>query len=514
MRLIRNCYYPIFLLFCKLLRCIVFSSDTDDPAHRRYSQVNVFLIEPSDDAATLPTTGIAAENLEPFSPPWNLSCLQAFLHKHTRHICHFMDARLMEDVEQALVKRISVIEPPRIVVVNAPLRGLGNVVAILDIVKRHFPAIRTVLCGEFPSSFPEQISVMPRVDFALSGDAEPILRNLLDYIDIPQRLRRTPGLYGAGAEPTRPYWLPRLHGLPSPDWNQSFWTDYKTGIGHGTYRASIRLSRGHSGTREDRAFGEVGQPLRMYPLEAMSQFLVRTAQTPIREVLLTDPPGFWNEAVLADWIYQLLRTRNSQPWGLTMFPHSHHDSLIADLRETQCRRVDILFPSCDREILERYNVRIDWRGLQETIESMQDCGIQVNPRFWVGSPEEPRREGQRIAQVIRRLRLHEYRVEPFPYIIDSAFYREHQADHPQTATLQDWLDWARSPWNKERPIQLWEAEDGLERIKDSIRALQKDLHKSPYILWTRFQRTVLNQNWVMAAEDRALHWLQALKRAK
>lgn len=476
--------------------------------------MNVFLIEPPDDSQTLPSTGIAAEELDSFSPPWNLSCLQAFLHKHTRHVCCFVDARLMADVERELVKQISIIEPPRIVVVNAPLRGLGNVGAILDIVKRHFPAIRTVLCGEFPSAFPGQLPFMPRIDFALVGDPEPILRNLLDYIDVPQRLRRTPGLYGENSESASPYWLSRLQGLPLPDWNQAFWADYKTGSGHGTYRAAIRLSRGHTGATEDRACAEFGQPLRVWPLEAAAQFLGRTAQTPIREVLFMDSPGFWNENMLADWIFHLLRLRNAQPWGLTIFPHSYHDTLIADLRETQCRRVDILFPSCDRDILEQYNVRIDWRGLIETIDSMRDSGIQVNPRFWIGSPEEPRGEGQRIAQVIRRLKLIEYRVEPFPYVINSEFYDEHHSDHPETASLQDWLDWARSPWNKERPIQLWDAEAGLERIQASIRTLQKQLHKSPYILWTRFHRALLRQNWISTAEDKALDWLQTLKRSK
>lgn len=434
-------------------------------------------------------------------------CLQAFLQKHTRHLCHFIDCRLMEDLEDGIVSQIQRCAPPRIVVMNAQLLALGQIGAVLEIVKRHFPAIRTVLFGEFPSAFPEHVQQIPRVDFALAGDPEPILRNLLDYVDVEQRLRRTPGLIIGREHKSSPYWLPKLHSLAVPEWDTYFWHAYNAQAAGRSCRAAIRLTRGHDRTPNNRACGEMDQPLRQWPLEAMAKFLSRCSHTEIKEVLITDAPSFWTESVLADWVQHLLRIRNAQPWAFAMHPRVVSDELIRDLRETQCKRIDFIFPTCDRDRLHTYGIHVDWRSFSEMSQQMQAYGIQVNPRFYIGGPEEGPGEARRVAGLIHRLRFCDYRIEPYPYVIDAPVYDEYnEAD--ETPTLEAWIKWAREPWLQERPLPVWRGSTGIQAMRKKLKTVERTLQKSPHLAWTRMRRVIRSTNWIEYLEDKALDFLR------
>lgn len=436
-------------------------------------------------------------------------CLQTYLQKHTRHISRFIDCRLMRDLEMELVRSLEELAPPRIMVVNCPILALGQVAAVLEIAKRHFPTMRTVLCGAYPSAFPEHVADIPRADFALAGDPEPILRNLLDYVDVEPRLRRTPGLIMYGSVKIKPYWLPRLNALPLPHWEGIYWRDYQQGH---ACRAIARVTRGHAGTAGQRNHGECAQPARVWPLDRMAQFVSRCSNTEIGEVMLDDPPGHWDDQTLSAWTQALLHVRNAQPWGLTIHPLPLSEQLMDNLVETRCKRIDVLFPSLDRQVLSQYDLKLDGRGLEATWAYLRAQGIYVFPRFWLGSPEEPRGESDRIAQFIRRFALCDYRIEPFPFIIDSPLYAEH-IENGEAAHLQEWIKWSRDPWLEERPVPLWGGRQRVAELDEQLQSIRKTLQRSPGLTWARWRNALKSRNWIELLEDRAIDWLQRRRTA-
>ena len=433
-------------------------------------------------------------------------CLQAYIRKHTRHLCELVDCRLMHDLEAELVSYINGMPPPRMVVVNATCESLAEVTAVLDIVKRNFPKIRTVLCGAFPSAFPQQIAEIPWVDFALIGDPEPILRNLLDYIDVEQRLRRTPGLYLPSAPTPKPYWLPKLHGLALPNWDDHFLSGYREGAYASGCRAGIRTTRGHSRAPLDDAYGGMDEPLRQWPLDRVASFVSRCSHTEVSEVLLVDPPGYWSESILANWTQHLRNARNGQSWGVMLHPMALPESLIIEMQETKCHRVDFIFPTCDRELLREQGIVTDWREISGTMEMLSSMGIRVYPRFWVGGPSSARGDAARIAQTILRFRRVDYSVEPMPCQLDSPLYVNH-CDQSGAPSLQDWIGWARDPWSKERPTPLWGDETALADLKKELRTIDKALQKNPRMAWTRMKRRFRSRNWIEVLEQKALSLL-------
>lgn len=469
--------------------------------------MNVFLVQPPDAPIAVEPLDSVQGAFDFFSPPWNLMCLQAFLQKHTRHVCRFIDCRLSTDLEADLISRLEQLEPPRILVVNCPILALGQVSAVLEITKRHFPTMRTVLCGEYPSTFPEHVADIPRVDFALAGDPELILRNLLDYVDVPQRLRRTPGLIMEGSLKTEPYWPKRLTGFALPDWKDVFWQEYTDELNTRACRAEARITRGHSRTPGDRAYGGTGSPLRQWPFDRFALLVSHCSHTEIKEVVLNDPPGFWSPEHLRAWVKELLYIRNVQPWSLTILPMAIDDDLVDDLAEARCIRVNVVFPSCDRTLLGAYGVKIDWREPGRTFQVLAARGIRVYPRYWIGSPEESRGEAERIAQTIRRFSLCDYRVESFPFSIDSPLYEE-QLDGGTAPLLDDWIKWSRDPWIVERPVPLWGGRESVDELNTRLRTIQTSLQRSPGMAWARVRRLLRSKNWIESLEDRAIAFLQ------
>ena len=469
--------------------------------------MNVFLIQPPAAAPEWEPLDTARGQFDLFAPPWNLLCLQSFLQKHTRHVCQYIDCRLAHDLEKELIDQLEELPPPRMVVVNCPILALGQVSAVLEITKRHYPAMRTVICGEFPTRYPDHVTDIPRVDYALSGDPEPILRNLLDYLDVPQRLRRTPGLIMPETTERKPYWVPRLVTLALPDWDGYFWRDYAHQLTGDFCRSEMRITRGHSGLKADRAFGGQPDTLREWPMERLANTLSRSAHTEIKEVMLTDPPGFWNPDRLKQWAQSLLLVRNVQFWSLAMYPTRLDYELIADLFEARCSRIDFIVPSCDPEVLAAYGLKWDWQEWQETLQMMRDRGIKAFPRFWIGSPEESAGESQRIADRIRQLQLLDYRVEPFPYVVDSPLYSELREKGIEP-DMREWIRWSRDPWIENRPVRCWGGPDQLDAIKKEIKHVQHHLQRSPGMAWARIKAHLGARNWIEAIEDKALSYLQ------
>lgn len=469
--------------------------------------MNVFLVQPPDAPVAVEPLDSAQGTLDLFAPPWSLMCLQSFLRKHTRHISRFIDCRLMHDLESQLVARLQELAPPRILVINCPILALGQVAAVLEITKRHFPAMRTVLCGEYPSAFPDHVAEISRADFALAGDPEPILRNLLDHLDVAQRLRRTPGLIMEGSLKTEPYWLPRLAGLALPDWKDVFWNEYSDHLHVHACRAEVRLTRGHSRSPADRASGCAGAPLRQWPMDRFAQLISQCSHTEIKEVIVEDPPGFWTHERLEQWVRELLFIRNLQPWSLSIMPMALSDELVADLRESRCFRINVVFPSCDRSILATYGIKLDWRHITHTFQSLTAKGIRVYPQYWIGNPEQPRGESEQIIQSIRRLSLCDYRVEPFPFTIDSPLYEE-LAEQTTAPLLDEWIKWSRDPWIMERPVPLWGGHAGRDALEAELKKVQASLQRSPTLLWARIRHQLRSRNWIETLEDKAISFLQ------
>ena len=439
--------------------------------------MNVLLIQPPDPPLPMLPFEPPSGTSRMFSPPWNLLCLRAYLLERTRHGGSFLDCRFFDDLEAGLTEAIRTTPDLGAAVVNTATLALGQAAAVVEIIKRSFPAVKTVLCGQHPSQFPDHVGAMPRVDFSLAGDPEPILRNLLDCLDVEARLRRVPGLVRSGGDPVAPYWLTDLKALSLPDWQGVFWGGYRVGSAGSVCRASVRLSRGHTHVPADRAFGENHEPLRFWPLDRMASVIQRCTGMGVSEVFLADPPGIWTPERLDQWCALLDTNRNAVPWSLQLLPTLLGDDTVGAMQAAGCRRVEFLFPSCDPEVLERYGCVVRPRDVADTLASLRASGIGAHARFWIGGPEERHGAADRTARTIRALGFPPFSLHPFPLALDSPIYQDY---FESSAThLDQWVQWSRDPWMFERPVSLWGGSSDAPLIEQEFDTIVRAVQRSP-----------------------------------
>lgn len=466
--------------------------------------MNVLLIQPPEPPPPVLSSEPSNGDTHLFAPPWNLLCLRAYLIDHTRHLCELVDGRFFHDFETELIQTIERFPETGMVVVNTSSLSLGQTAAVLDIVKRHFPHIKTALCGQHPSQFPEHVAAIPRVDFALAGDPEPILRNLLDYLDVEQRLRRIPGLIIPHQRTDKPYWLPDLKSLPPPDWQGVFWQSYRVGTNGGTCRAILRLSRGHTHCPADRAFGDSHEPLRFWPLDRLVSAIQKCGHRGVNEVYMADPPGLWTPDNLRQWCGALAYARNLQPWSLNLLPCALHHEILEAMHMTFCRRVDFILPSCDPEVLRRFGCTLSLREIASTMAALEDAGMEVHTRFWIGGPEEPKGETERVTHAIRLFQFRSYSLHPFPFDLDSPMYHEY---HESAATrVDDWIQWARDPWIVERPIALWGGSNSAANIGNTFESINKAVLRNPQRIWKKIREDFRTKNLFSMVEAKIMQW--------
>jgi hypothetical protein len=435
--------------------------------------MNVLLIQPPDAPPDVEPRDSAYGRSARFVPSWDLLCLRAYLLNRTRFGCEFVDARLFTNLERDLAERIARTPDLAMAVVQTSSLGLGPAAAVTGLVRRAAPALKIAVCGQHPSQFPAHSHALHDADYAFCGDPEPILRNLMDCAGVEHRLQRVPGLRLSQQPPVEPYWLPDLKSLVLPDWSGVAWGAYAPDPSRQGALAEMRLSRGHTRTPQDRAQGNATEPLRQWPMERAANALQRCASAGIVELFLNDPPGFWTDARVGEWCAALDRAHNSQPWSFQTWPRPLSPDLIQSLQLGACRRIEFVFPSAQQETLSRYGYQTPAREFAGTVKALQNAGIEVQARIWVGGPEEQKGERDRVARLLSQLQFCPFSLHPFPLVFDSPLYRE--VDAPGKPALEAWIRWARDPWMAERPIALWGdqkarayVEATMERIDTSV----------------------------------------------
>ncbi|HEY8241800.1 MAG TPA: hypothetical protein VIH35_10155 [Kiritimatiellia bacterium] len=466
----------------------------------------VLLVQPPDPPMpVVPLDSTYGERVR-YVPPWNLQCLRAYLLNKTRHSCAFIDCRLFSDLEANFVETIRQVAGPPVLVVNTSCAGLGQAIGVIEIAKTNFPDARIILCGQFPSEFPDKAAQVPHVDFALAGDPEPILRNVLDSLGISNRLSRLPGLIHPGSRDNSASWLPDLLGLTLPDWQGIFWPAYEASPTTTGGRAKVRLSRGQTGAPIDRALGHVHEPFRAWPLARVAACLQRCAHLGIVEVFVADAPGFWTVDRIKAWCTVLRDERNRQAWAFQMPPLDLDAETATLLYSAGCRRVEILMPSSSPGMLERFGCNTDPGVVDRLVRCFQATGIAPKVCFWLGNPEEQPGEAKRVIAMIGRLGFCPFSLRAFPFNFDSPFYAEQPRDveHP---TIDTWLNWARHPWTEEKPLPVWGGALAQMRTTQAIDAIERAVSKSPTRRLRRMFNTIRSRNWILEMENAALSFL-------
>ena len=442
---------------------------------------HIWLIQPPDPIPPVTPVDAAGGSTVRYSPSWDLLCLQSFLLERTGHTCSVIDTRVFDHLSDAL----QILDQPfehgteTVAIIYADVLNLGMVGAIVAHLHSHHPTMTVILCGPLVDSFPETVRLIPHVHFGLCGDPEVILRNLLDFIDISHRLKLVPGLIMPDEPSRAPHWMDRLQGLSLPEWYRVNWASYKTIDDHETLRVEIRLSRGIPAGVERLAFAKPNEPVRVWSLPAMAQSFQKSAGQGIAEIFLADPPGFWTDDQIMEWCRQLNVFRNTQPWGIQLFPRELSIELLDAMAGNACHRVEFIIPTCEPALKARYGITIADDAMRELILQMEARNISAQMIYWIQGPNEKENESVRVFRHIAALGYPKFALHPFPLHHDSLLYAEELAMGKPVPPLSEWITWGQNPDLAHPPVALWDGVAGLNRCRSTMQSIQRKIIRNP-----------------------------------
>ena len=463
--------------------------------------MDVLLIQPPDAERPVPPRDSAYGHSVRFVPNWDLLCARAYLHQRTRHLAHFIDTRFFGKLERGLAQTLADHPQARLAVIHATSTGIGQVAAVAGILKQLRPDLRTAICGPHPSRFPD-LARVPHVDYALCGDPEPILRNLIDSFDAEQRLRRVPGLSTALQQAVEAYWLPDLKSLNLPDWDGVSWPGYRLPPPRQGALAELQLARGHSREVRDRTCGGAAEPLRVWPFDRVAAAMQKARHAGVVEVFLSDPPGFWTARRFADWVRALDAATNTVPWSLQLSPEPVPEDLLPALQLNCCRRIEFLFPTAEPALWPSFGLSLDLARLSAHIQQLQALGIEVEARFEIGGPEATPAEPAAVVQALKELRFCPFSLHPATVEFDAPLYREQAA--AGVPSHEAWMNWAREPWTAEKPTALWGGAKAVKQIGAAMDRVEGAVMRSPRRRWLRLLDALRSVRVIESMETAAL----------
>jgi len=469
--------------------------------------MNVLLVQPPDSQGKIGEHPLFKQDDEvSLYSPWSLLCVRAYILGHTRHHCQLMVCEQPdEEYNKEIVSVLENMRSPRLAVIYCSHDNLGEVESILGSIKRLDAKIPTAIFGPFPSAYPNHAQELDECDFLLSGDPEPILRNLLDFIDVPQRLRHTPGLTLQGEKPKAPSWLTSLDILSLPKWEKAILRGSGSSSA-GTKIATLRLSRGHTGTYADRAYGGRTEPLRVWRFENILKCFKTCSLEGISLIALEDTPGFWTQSRLDEWCSTLTNMRNDQPWSFQIFPREIDPDLAERLFLADCRQINFIMPSCKKANLAHFNCNTDMKTLGHSIKTLLAIGIEPRFTVWIGGPEESSSEAEGVLRFLRMFSNVKTSLQPFPYFPDSDLFAV-MPKSKRGAEIEDIIKWLKNPWIEQNPVTVWSGQKGHDYTEAAMTYLARSVSRSPKQLLREIWKKVQSVDVIRTIEDRALSLL-------
>ena len=466
--------------------------------------MNTIIIQPTDPHPPIANREgfSAAENFS-FSPSFDLLSLNSHININSRHKSVFIDMRTLADPVTALLDEVDNTPKPRTVVIETRTKALRYTVNVIRLLRQSFDDLRIGICGQHPTDYPKEALAINFVDFAMSGDAEPILKQYLDYIDLPQRLAKIPGLQIVDSPVGEPSFVSNIGNmLTTPSWATNFWANYRVDGNKPICEATIRTTRGNTGLPPDRAHPEWSEPLRYLDFKMLSSLMERCSAVSVNHVNVVDPPGVWTQDYLIGWCNALADFHVRQAWGLQLLPSGLSKKEHAALYEAWCKRVSFIFPSCDPEILEKYGVHLDLNTVKETIKTLKKHRISPLIQYWIGGPEAGKNEVALITSTIRELGFCDFILRPFPLHFDSTVYEECAENMPSPG-LNDYLEWAAAPEEHAPPPAVWGGQDAIPDIQSTAARILRKINRSPKRVLKRMREQVTHTPWIEKLETKS-----------
>lgn len=354
--------------------------------------MRVLLVNPSLQKAKVGHYTRSIEKQRGIYPPLGLGYVAASL-RNNKHKVMLIDCDAFPDSEERIDQAIRDFKPDVVgfYIMTWTFRQASR---IARRIKQFNRDIKTVIGGPNVSSFPRLSLQHDEFDFAVMGEGEITMVELLEALETGGKLDKIKGLIFKKdgriiVNKVRPQ-IENLDKIPFPAWDLLPIKCYYDVFTRRRKFATMIASRGcpFNCTFCDRK-NRLGKKWRVRsPKNVVREMELLNSQYGIKEIMFFDD----NFTLDKKWIYQLCdnirRKRLSVIWECRSRVDMVDKSLLKEMKNAGCYRIRYGMESGDDEILKVLKKGITVSQIRECARLSKEAGIEVFAYFMMGSPCE------------------------------------------------------------------------------------------------------------------------------
>lgn len=382
--------------------------------------MKVLLVNPPRENEIIGNNPAIIEEERGHNPPLGLLYLAGYLEAHSDHDVAVIDSQVEELSYDELEGRIADAAPD-VVGLTAMTMTLIDVLKTARAVRKARPSAKVVLGGPHVHLFPEETIAFDEVDYLVMGEGEEAFKELLDFIDEPDRLREIAGLVftengrvvNTGVRPP----IEDLDALAFPARHLVPYKRYSSLLAKGDCVTTVFTSRGcpFKCTFCDRP--HLGKRFRARSPGNVVDELAECVEMGIDEFLIYDDTFTVDRARVIAICDEIAGRGLDISFDIRARVDTVNDEMLAKLKAAGCAGIHYGVEAGTEKILKVLNKGIHIEQVDEVFRMTRRHDIPVLAYFMIGSPTETREDVETTFRLMRRLKpdyVHMTVLTPFP----------------------------------------------------------------------------------------------------
>jgi len=430
---------------------------------------------------------ILEEGLD-FLPPLGLMYIAAYLKKETNHQIEILDTQVERLNYDQIEDRIKE-KNPDIVGITAMTFTLIDVIKTAQTVKRVNPNIKIILGGPHVIIYPQETINIPEIDFLVLGEGEQIIKQLIENIHQPEKLKQLKGLVFKikgeiiNTGMTEP--IENLDTLPFPARRLTPYKKYFSVVSSNTPVTTMFTSRGcpYKCLFCDRP--TFGKNFRARSAKSVVDEMEQCQKMGIKEIFIYDDTFGVDRQRVIDICNEILKSNLEIAWDVRTRVNTVDEEMLALMKKAGCQRIHYGVESGTTKILKVLRKGITLEQVKKAFEWTKKAGIQTAGYFMIGSPTETREDILTTIKFIKKLNpdyVHITTTTPFPA---TDLYK--MALEEKIIASDVWREFAKNPKPDFIP-PIWEKELSREELFSLLKRAYRSFYLRPkYIFKKIFQ---------------------------
>ena len=395
-----------------------------------------------------------------FTPPLGIMYIAAQIEKETSHQVEILDAQVDELTYEQLKTEIEK-RKPDVVGITTMTFTLIDVIKTAKIIKEINPNIKIILGGPHVIIYPTETINIKEVDFVILGEAETVIKPLLDNINNLDELEKVKGLVfkknGKIINTGRSDLIKNLDDLPFPARHLTPYKKYYWALSPYRPITTMFTSRGcpYQCLFCDRP--QLGKNFRPASAKRVVDEMEECQKMGIQEIFIYDDTFGVDRKRVLDICADIIKRGIKIAWNIRTRVNTVDEEVLTALKKAGCQRIHYGVEAGTQKILNVLKKGITLEMVEKAFKLTRKAGIQTAGYFMIGSPTEAEKDVMETIKFMKKLKadyMHITVTTPYPA---TGLYE--MALREKVLEKDYWLEFAKNPtpafvphiWDKEMP---------------------------------------------------------------